>query len=80
MYCASLISRPLTNICNHSLFAGIFPDCLKISVVRPLYKNGNKAGMSKLQAYFIVNSKVLGKVMHNRFSHYLQNNNVLVPE
>jgi hypothetical protein len=25
-------------------------------------------------------SKVLEKVMHNRLSHYLQNNNILVPE
>jgi hypothetical protein len=36
--CASLISHPLTHICNHPLFTGIFPDCLKISVVQPLYK------------------------------------------
>jgi hypothetical protein len=25
-------------------------------------------------------SKVLEKVMHNRLNHYLQNNNILVPE
>jgi hypothetical protein len=30
---ASLISHPLTHICNHSLFTEIFPDHLKISVV-----------------------------------------------
>jgi hypothetical protein len=26
--CASLISHPLTHICNHSLLTGIFPNCL----------------------------------------------------
>jgi hypothetical protein len=31
--CSSLISHPLTHICNHLLFMGIFPECLKISVV-----------------------------------------------
>jgi hypothetical protein len=36
--CASLISHPLTHIYNHSLFTEIFSDCLKISVVGPLYK------------------------------------------
>jgi hypothetical protein len=29
--CSILISRPLTHICNHSLYTGIFPDHLKIS-------------------------------------------------
>jgi hypothetical protein len=29
---ASLISHPLTHICNHSLLMGIFPNSLKISI------------------------------------------------
>jgi hypothetical protein len=40
--CASLISHPLTHICNHSFLTGIFPNHLKISIVRPLYKKGDK--------------------------------------
>jgi hypothetical protein len=38
--CSHLIICPLTHICNHSLRTGIFPDRLKISVVKPLYKGG----------------------------------------
>jgi hypothetical protein len=34
--CSSRISHPLNNICNHTLHTGIFPDHLKISIVRPL--------------------------------------------
>lgn len=34
---ASLICCPLTHICNYSLFTGIFPDHLKISIAKPLY-------------------------------------------
>jgi hypothetical protein len=42
--CASLISNPLTHICNHSLSTGIFPDHLKISIVRPLYRQRHTSG------------------------------------
>jgi len=34
--CASLISHPLSYIYNHSLYTDIFPDSLKIVVVKPL--------------------------------------------
>jgi len=33
---ASLISHPLSYIYNGLLSTGIFPDCLKIAVVKPL--------------------------------------------
>jgi hypothetical protein len=80
--CASLIIRPLTHICNHSLFTGIFPDHLKIAVVKPLYKKGDRTNMSNCMTFSLLTtfSKVLEKVMHSRLSHYLQNNNILVPE
>jgi hypothetical protein len=44
--CASLISHSLIYICNHSLYTGIFPDHLKIVVVKPLYKKGDKTNMA----------------------------------
>jgi hypothetical protein len=44
--CASLISHPLSYICNHSLHTGVFPDHLKIGVVKPLYKKGDKTSMT----------------------------------
>jgi hypothetical protein len=43
---APLISHPSTHICTHSLFTGIFPDHLKISAVKPMYKKGGKTNMS----------------------------------
>jgi hypothetical protein len=44
--CWALISRPLAHICNHSLYTGIFLDHLKISVVRPLYRKGDKISVT----------------------------------
>jgi hypothetical protein len=78
--CASLISYPLTHICNHSLLTGIFPNRLKVSIVRPLYKKGDKTNMSNYRPISLLTtfSKVLEKVMYNRLSHYLQTNNILV--
>jgi hypothetical protein len=80
--CASLISHPLTHICNHSLLTEIFPNRLKVSVVRPLYKKCDKTNMSNYKPISLLTtfSKVIEKVMYNRLSHYLQANNILVLE
>jgi len=36
--CNSLVSKHLSDICNKSIQTGIFPDSLKSSIVKPLYK------------------------------------------
>ena len=38
--CNSLISKPLSYICNTSTQNGVFLDCLKYAIVKPLYKSG----------------------------------------
>ena len=43
---ASPSSHPLSYNYNHLLYTGIFPDCLKISVAKPLYKKGDKTSMT----------------------------------
>jgi hypothetical protein len=80
--CSALISCPLTHICNHSLHTGIFPDRLKISVVKPLYRKGDKTSMTNYRPISLLTtfSKVLEKFMYNRLSHHMQTNNILVPE
>jgi hypothetical protein len=80
--CASLISGPLTHICNHSLFTDIFPAHLKTAIVKRLYKRGDKMSMTNYGPVSLLTtfSKVPHKVMYNRLSRYLQTNNILVPE
>jgi hypothetical protein len=58
---------------KYSLFVGIFPDCLKISVVAPLYRKGYKTNMSNYRPVSLLTtfSKVLEKVMHNRLSLFV---------
>jgi len=43
---ASPINHPLSYIYNHSLHIGSFPDQIKIAIVKPLYKKGDKTGMT----------------------------------
>jgi hypothetical protein len=81
--CSSQISFLLNYICNYSMYAGIFPDLLKISAVKPLYKK-------KVTKFCVANyrpitvpttfSEVLEKVMYSRSSLYMHTNNILVPE
>jgi hypothetical protein len=40
------ISTPMNFVHNRSLFSSGFPDRLKYSTVKPLYKKGNKQEMS----------------------------------
>ena len=38
---AQFIKKNLTDICNASFASGIFPDRLKIAIIKSLYKKGN---------------------------------------
>jgi hypothetical protein len=68
--CASYICSPLTHICNKSISSGFFPERLKYSTIKPLYKKGDKTNPSNyrpvsLLTYF---SKVLEKALYIRLS------------
>jgi hypothetical protein len=80
--CASVISHPLSFICNHSIYKGIFTDGLKIAVVIPLHKKGDKTNVTNYKpiSLLMVFSKVFEKAMHSRLSQHLHTNNTLVPE
>jgi hypothetical protein len=41
-----IINKPLNFICNHSLDSGIYPEKMKYSIVKPIYKKGDKTAMA----------------------------------
>jgi hypothetical protein len=43
--CAPYVSSPLTQIFNKILITGTFPDRLKFSEIKPLYKKGDKSDL-----------------------------------
>jgi hypothetical protein len=62
---SGFISSPLTYICNKSLSSGIFPDRLKYSVVKPLFKKCDKSNISNYRPISLLNpfSKAIEKIM-----------------
>jgi len=39
---STFIRSPLNCVCNETVSIGIFPDRLKYSIIKPLYKKGNE--------------------------------------
>jgi hypothetical protein len=61
---------------------GIFPDLLKIVIVKPLYNKGDKINMTNYKPISLLNvfPKVFEKAKHSRLSQNLHANNILVTE
>jgi hypothetical protein len=78
-HCAHIISKPLTYICNISLYTGIFPDRCKYAIVRPIYKKGEITEMDNYRpiSLLMTCSKILERVMLNRLVQHLEVNKIL---
>ena len=73
---------PLTYIFNKVLSTGTFPDRLKFSVVKPLFKKGD---ITEFSNYFPISlllssSKIIEKIIYKRLYCYLNDNNILVKD
>lgn len=79
---APYILSPLTYLCNKILLTGIFPDRLKYSEVKPLYKKGDKSEISNYRPISLLPtfSKIIEKIMYKRLYAHLNNNNILAME
>ena len=66
----------LVNIC---LKTGKFPKKLKIAVVKPVFKSGEKSNMNNYRPISILPylSKVLEKIIHHRIMNHVTNNTIL---
>jgi hypothetical protein len=74
------IIKPLTNICNNSFEVGVFPDRLKIAVVKPVHKKGSKEDIKnyRLISLLPVFSKIIERAMYIRLKTFVTYNNILV--
>ena len=79
---ALTLSKPLRHIFSLSLSQGVVPQQLKIAKVIPIFKNGSKESMDNYRPISLLPtfSKILEKIMYNRLSIYLENNNLLAPQ
>ncbi|KAL0861132.1 hypothetical protein ABMA27_009630 [Loxostege sticticalis] len=77
--CAKWICQPLSHIINLSFFEGVFPEQLKKSIVRPLFKKGDRADPSNYRPITLVPilSKIFEKAMLVRLLGFLDKHNIL---
>ena len=77
---APYILSPLTYIFNKTLATGIFPDRLKFSEVKPLFKKGASTEFSNYCPISLLTSfsKIIEKIVYVRLYRHLNVNNILV--
>ena len=70
---------PVTHIINCSFKTGIFPDKLKISKVKPLFKQGSKNNMNNYRPISILPafSKIIEKLISVKLESFMNINNII---
>ena len=76
---ADVISDPLSILINKCLSKGVFPDCLKVAQVVPLYKDEDD---SKAENYRPISllpsiSKIFEKIIYKKLSTYFESFDLL---
>ncbi len=73
------ISIVISRLINLSLKEGLFPDCLKTAVIRPIHKSGSKKEFSNFRPIAILSTldKVFEKYVSCYLNNYLTENNIL---
>lgn len=76
------ISNLIVHLCNSSISNGVFPSVLKNSIVKPLFKKGDKNSVSNYRPISLLSgfSKIFEKVMLSRLLNHLSVHRVICPE
>lgn len=76
------ISPVLSHIMNLCIFNGVFPEKLKLTVIKPIFKKDDKYDMNCYRpiALIPILSKVFEKVIHNSIYNYFERNNLFTEE
>lgn len=77
--CMHYIVHPLLYAINLSLDQGIFPEVLKKSIVKPLYKKGDPCKLDNYRPVTLIPifSKIFEKVMFIRLNNFLEKNKII---
>ena len=72
----NVLIEPLTFLNNQSLSTGVFPNELKISRVKPLYKSGNASLLSNYRSIYVLSSisKLYEYVVFKQLLNYMDCN------
>ena len=78
---SEFLSTVISDMVNQCFSLGKFPDSLRIALVLPLYKKGDKTNVSNYRPICILPtlSKIIEKCMKVRLLEHLQNNSIISP-
>ncbi|XP_063381206.1 uncharacterized protein LOC134667714 [Cydia fagiglandana] len=76
---AEVLALPLSHLINLSMMQGTFPDKLKISIIKPVFKKGDKRHSDNYRpiALIPIISKVFERVMYSRMLNFFDRFDVL---
>lgn len=77
--CKDELSQVLTFLVNLSLQTGQFPQKLKVSIVKPLFKKGDKRDITNYRpiALLPILSKIFERVMHDQLTNFFNNFDII---
>ena len=81
IFAAEVLAPVLALLFNACFDYGLFPSCLKIAKVVPIYKSGDKSELTNYRPISLLStfSKILEKVVYTRTINFLNLNTVLSP-
>ena len=81
-YAKAFLIKPLTLLINQTLSTGVFPNELKISRVRPLFKNGDTSNINNYRPISILPSisKIFEYVIFHQLFDYMSHNALFCQE
>ena len=76
---AEILSTPITQLCNLSIFLSSFPNDCKTAKIVPLYKKGSKTDPKNYRPISLLPllSKIVEKVIHDQTQQFLTENEIL---
>ena len=74
------ISEIISKLINMSFDSGVFPECLKIGKINPIFKNGDKETPNNYRPITTLNtlSKIFEEAMKTRITSFLETNNLII--
>lgn len=73
------IAGPLTYLVNKCFDTGSFPQCMKIGIIKPLYKTGDKEELVNYRPISLISNlaKIIEKVLKSRIVNFFNKYNIL---
>lgn len=81
-YVSSAIAPILSHVFNLCIEQGIFPEKLKYTIIKPIYKKGEKSKLTNYRPIAMISifSKILERIIYNNLYQYFENNRILANE